>query len=134
MCDNSAYNGPDAIKKFLDPDDISPIPLVEMPSKLNPLSDEGVRIQAKMMNLLPLGNVKAATAYNMIAEQSRRGDLEGVSRLIENSSGNTVSSLAMVARHFGVKNTSSYVPAEISWSKLLMLLFYGIEPIVNDEP
>jgi len=42
--------------------------------------------------------------------------------------------MALVGRQFGVDQTQSYVPAEISWNKLLMLLFYGIEPIVNVEP
>lgn len=54
--------------------------------------------------------------------------------MIENSSGNTVFSLAIVGRQFGVETTRAYVPAEISWNKLLMLLFFGIEPIVNQEP
>lgn len=130
----NVFTGPDAIRSFLDPGAQSYAPLVELPEALNPFIDDGVRILTKMMSLLPLGNVKAIPAYNMIAEASRRGDLEGVDRLIENSSGNTVSSLALVARHFGVEGTSSYVPAEISWNKLLMLLFYGIEPIVNEEP
>jgi cysteine synthase len=87
-----------------------------------------------MMNLLPLGNVKAIPAYNMIREKALRGELEGVEALIENSSGNTVFSLAIAARQFGVDKTYSYVPAEISWNKLLMLLFFGVEPIVNQEP
>ncbi len=130
----NVFSGPDAIKDFLDPGKLPYVPLVELPASLNPFLDEGVRIQAKMMNLLPLGNVKAVPAYNMVAEEAARGDLATVGRLIENSSGNTVSSLALVARHFGVPRTSSYVPAEISWNKLLMLLFYGIEPIVNQEP
>lgn len=134
MRENGVYSGPDAIKQFLDPDNLPNIPLVELPETLNPLAIDGVRIQAKMMNLLPLGNVKAAPAYNMIAQAAARGELEHVERLIENSSGNTVSSLAIAARHFGINRTNSYVPAEISWSKIVMLLFFGIEPIVNEEP
>ena len=130
----NVFSGPDAIKDLLDPGKLPYVPLVELPASLNPFLDEGVRIQAKMMNLLPLGNVKAVPAYNMVAEQAARGGLAAVERLIENSSGNTVSSLALVARHFDVPRTCSYVPAEISWNKLLMLLFYGIEPIVNEEP
>lgn len=132
--ENNVFSGPNAIRDFLDPGNLPHIPLVELPLGLNPLAGDGVRIQAKLMNLLPMGNVKAAPAYNMIAEAAARGDLDGVERLIENSSGNTVSSLAIAARHFGVARTCSYVPAEISWNKLLMLLFFGIEPIVNQEP
>lgn len=134
MTNKNVFSGPDAIRNFLDPGNLPPLPLVELPPSLNPLAQDGVRIQAKLMNMLPLGNVKAAPAYNMIEQAADRGDLESVERLIENSSGNTVSSLAITARQFGVDRTFSYVPAEISWNKLQMLLFFGIEPIVNQEP
>jgi cysteine synthase A len=130
----NVFTGPEAIRDFLDPGKLPAVPLVELPECLNRFLGDGVRIQAKMMNLLPLGNLKALPAYNMIAEKAARGELGEVERLIENSSGNTVSSLALVARQFGVERTCSYVPSEISWNKLLMLLFYGIEPIVNVEP
>lgn len=128
------FTGPDSIKEFLNPGNLPYLPLVELPPSLNPFADDGVRIQAKLMNLLPLGNVKAVPAYNMIMEKALNGELDGIEELIENSSGNTVFSLAIAARQFGVDKTSSYVPAEISWNKLLMLLFFGVRPIVNQEP
>ena len=134
MSQKNVFSGPEAIKDFLNPGKLPYVPLVELPEGLNPFLGDGVRIQGKLMNLLPLGNLKAVPAYNMIAEKAALGELDEVEQLIENSSGNTVSSLALVARHFGVERTSSYVPSEISWNKLLMLLFYGIEPIVNVEP
>ena len=134
MSQKNVFSGPEAIKDFLNPGKLPYVPLVELPESLNPFLGDGVRIQGKLMNLLPLGNLKAVPAYNMIAEKAALGELDEVERLIENSSGNTVSSLALVARHFGVERTCSYVPSEISWNKLLMLLFYGIEPIVNVEP
>jgi cystathionine beta-synthase len=70
----------------------------------------------------------------MMREHYRRGDLDGVTRAVESSSGNTVFSIALAARQFGVEKTLSFVPHEISWHKLLMLLFFGVEPIVNQEP
>jgi cysteine synthase len=130
----NVFEGPEAVRDLLDPGKLPNLPLVELPASLNPYTKDGVRVFAKLMNLLPLGNVKAVPAFNMIREKYRQGELEGIEQLIENSSGNTVSSLAIVARHFGVDHTSSYVPAEISWNKLLMLLFFGINPIVNQEP
>jgi len=130
----NVFSGPHAVRDFLDPDKLPPTPLVELPASLNPLAGEGVRIFAKMMNLSPLGNVKALPAFNMIREKALGGQLDGVDALVENSSGNTVFSLAIAARQFGVDKTFSYVPAEISWNKLLMLLFFGVEPIVNQEP
>ncbi|MDJ0821757.1 MAG: pyridoxal-phosphate dependent enzyme [Paracoccaceae bacterium] len=134
MPKHNVFSGPNAIRDFLDPGQLPHIPLVEIPESLNPFNADGVRIYGKMMSLLALGNLKALPAYNMIAEKYARGELTEIDRLIENSSGNTVSSLALVARQFGIEHTSSYVPSEISWNKLLMLLFFGIEPIVNEEP
>jgi len=130
----NVFKGPDSMREFLNPGRLSYLPMVELPKELNPFAGENVRIFAKLMNLLPLGNVKAVPAFNMIAEMHRRGELKGVRRIVENSSGNTVSSMALVARQFGVDETQSYIPSEISWNKLLMLLFFGIEPIVNVEP
>lgn len=62
------FQGPDAIRDFLDPGNLPYLPLVELPPALNPLHGDGVRIQAKLMNLLPLGNVQAVPAYNMIRQ------------------------------------------------------------------
>lgn len=130
----NVFEGPDALKDFLNPGNHPNLPLVELPDDLNPFAAENVRIFAKLMGMSPLGNVKAVPAFNMISEMYRKGELEGVKRIVENSSGNTVFSMALVARQFGVDKTQSYVPSEISWNKLLMLLFFGIEPIVNVEP
>ena len=130
----NVFNGPNALRDFLNPGKHPNLPLVELPAKLNPFADDNIRIYAKLMSMLPLGNVKSVPAFNMIREKYRQGDLEGVERIVENSSGNTVSSMALVARQFGIEQTQSYVPAEISWNKMLMLQFFGIEPIVNLEP
>ncbi len=130
----NVFQGADALKDFLNPGRHPNLPMVELPAELNPFASDKIRIFAKLMGMSPLANVKAVPAFNMIREMHRRGDLKGVVRLVENSSGNTVSSMALVARQYGVERTQSYVPSEISWNKLLMLLFFGIEPIVNEEP
>ncbi len=130
----NVFEGPDALQDFLNPGKHPNLPMVELPTSLNPLFGDKVRIFAKLMGMSPLGNVKAVPAFNMIREMYRRGDLDNVARLVENSSGNTVLSMALAARQFGVERTQSYVPNEISWNKLLMLLFFGVEPIVNVEP
>lgn len=130
----NVFKGPDALRDFLNPGKHPNLPLVELPQDLNPFANDNVRVFAKLMGMSPLGNVKAFPAFNMIREKFQTGDLEGVERLVENSSGNTVFSMALVAREFGVERTQAYVPSEISWNKLLMLLFFGIEPIINQEP
>jgi cysteine synthase len=130
----NVFEGPSALRDFLNPGKHPNLPLVELPRQLNPFANDKVRIFAKLMGMSPLGNVKAFPAYNMIREKQKSGALDGVSRIVENSSGNTVFSMALVARHFGIEAIQSYVPSEISRNKLLMLQFFGIEPLVNVEP
>jgi len=130
----NVFKGSNAVRDFLDPGKHPYLPLVEIPETLNPFAGDRVRIFAKLMTFSPLGNVKALPAYNMMREHYRRGELDGVTRAVENSSGNTVFSMALAARQFGVEKTLSFVSHEISWHKLLMLLFFGVEPIVNQEP
>ncbi len=130
----NVFKGRHAVRDFLDPGKHPYLPLVELPPEFNCFLADRVRIYAKLMTFTPLGNIKALAGFNMLREAYRRGELEGVKRAVENSSGNTVSSVALVARQFGVSTTRSFVPNEISWNKLLMLLFFNVEPIVNEEP
>jgi cysteine synthase A len=55
----NVYRGPDALRKYFDPDCQPPLPLVEVPEYLNPYHQDGVRIYAKMMSMHPANNVKA---------------------------------------------------------------------------
>jgi cysteine synthase A len=130
----NVFKGPNAVRDFLDPGRLPYLPLVEIPGTLNPFAGDRVRIFAKLMSISPLANVKALPAYNMMRQHYRRGELDGVTHAVESSSGNTVFSIALAARQFGVDKTLSFVPHEVSWHKLLMLLFFGVEPIVNQEP
>jgi cysteine synthase len=110
------------------------LPLVDLPNTLNPFTSHRFRIFAKLLNFSPLGYVMALPAFNMMQGLHQRGELKQTENVIESSSGNTVFSIALAAKQFGVQNTSSYVPHEISQHKLLMLLFFGVQPIVNQEP
>ena len=65
----NVFSGPDAIKDLLNPDRNPPLPLVEIPEHLNPFVKDGVRVFAKLMNFLPLANVKSLPAYNMLIEK-----------------------------------------------------------------
>ncbi len=132
--DLNTFKGRNSLKDFLNPGMHPYLPLVELPEDLNPFFDDKVRIFAKLMTFLPLGNVKCMPAYNMLLEMRKRGELKGVEQVIENSSGNTVFSIALVARMLGIDKIKSFVPTEVSWQKLVMLLFFGVEPIVNQEP
>lgn len=130
----NVFKGTDSVKDYLNPGKLPYMPLVEIPDFLNPFLDDGVRIFAKLMTYIGLHHVKAVPAYNMMLEKFNRGELAGVTNVIENSSGNTISAVAVVARLFGIENIWAIVPDEVSWHKLQMLLFYGISPIVNKEP
>lgn len=54
----NVYSGPDALRKYFDPEFQPPLPLVEIPKTLNPFYDDGVRIYGKMMSMHPANNVK----------------------------------------------------------------------------
>ncbi len=128
------FQGRNAIKDFLNPDKNPIIPLVELPEHCNPFAKDGIRIFAKLMNMLPLANVKSLPALNMLLEAEKAKKLKGVHTLIENSSGNTVFSLATIARLFGIENTKAIVSHEVTWGKLQLLRIFGTEIIVNEEP
>lgn len=130
----NVFEGSDSIKNFLNPGKHAMMPLIELSGELNPFAEHRVRIFAKLMTFAPLGNVKSIPAFNMIREMHQRGELEKVDNIIENSSGNTVLSLALAAHQYGGLKTSAYIPHEISTNKILMLLFFGVQPIVNQEP
>ena len=130
----NVFRGSDAVKKFLNPDNNPPLPLVEIPCELNPFFNEGVHICAKCMNFLPLANVKSLPAYNMLLEKNKDGALDSIENLIENSSGNTVFSLAVIGRLFGIPKTKAIVSHEVTWGKLQLLRLFGTEIFVNEEP
>ncbi len=130
----NAYAGPRAVRDYLDPGKAPYAPLVEIPNALNPFRRRGVRIFAKLMGALPLHNSKSLPALNMLLQAEKTGALEGVTRMVENSSGNTVFSLAILGRLFGINTTKAFVSHEVSPGKLKLLRFFGASPEINREP
>ena len=55
----NVFSGADSVSRYFNPDNLPLLPLVELPSKLNPLRSENVRIYAKMLTTHPAQNVKA---------------------------------------------------------------------------
>src|SRR3954449_9008960 len=119
--DRCVFEGSSSVRDFLDPDKNPPLPLVELPEDLNRFRGERVRVFAKIMYLLPLLNIKSLPAMNMLLEAESNGKLEGVHTLVENSSGNTAFSLAVVARYFGISKVTAIVPWDIAPGKLDLL-------------
>ena len=70
------FAGKDAIKDYLNPDNNPPLPLVELPPSLNPLASDGVHIFAKLMNTLPLANIKSLPALNMILDAEKKASFK----------------------------------------------------------
>ena len=122
------FEGPDALKNFLNPVNNPPLPLVELPERLNPFRKQNVRIFGKLMYLLPLLSIKSLPALNMLLEADAAGDTEGVQTIVENSSGNTAFSLGVLASIFGIDRVVSMVPWDIAPGKLDLLRLCGVEP------
>jgi len=129
----NVFKGENSIFDYLNPKNHI-TPLVELPEVLNPFYKDGVRIYAKLLNYLPLANVKSIPAFNMLKKLKDSNRLEKISTIVENSSGNTVFSLAVIGRIFGIRKTKAIISYEVPLEKLLMLQLFGVESIVNKEP
>lgn len=129
----NTFKGADAIREFLNPENHC-TPLVELPASLNPYAHLRVRIFAKLMSALPLANIKSLPAHMMIQNAIKTQPTEKIDAIIENSSGNTASSLTVIARAHGISRTKAIVSHEVSRGKLDLLRFFGTEIIVNREP
>ncbi|MFN3188285.1 MAG: pyridoxal-phosphate dependent enzyme [Candidatus Paceibacteria bacterium] len=127
------FSGEEAIQAYLNPDNHPPLPLVELPSHLNPYRENGVRIFLKLMHFLPLANVKSLPAYNMLDVAKRKGSLEGVHSLVESSSGNTVLSLAVLGRAFGINKTLALASHQVEQGKLQLLRLLGTNIRIVEE-
>lgn len=130
----AVFAGGEGLADYLCPANYAPPPLVELPRDLNPFRDRGVRLFAKMMPLVPLMNIKSLPAYSMLSAAAGRGDLEGVSKIIESSSSNTVLSLSVMARLFGIDTTCAVVDHSIAPGLLRMLRLFGIEVLLHPGP
>lgn len=125
---SGVFEGPEAVRRFLNPENHPPLPLVELPDHLNPFRGQGVRIFGKLMYLLPLLNIKSLPALNMLLEAAAAGKLDGVKTVIESSSGNTVFSLGVAARMFDIHRIIAILPWDIAPGKLDLLRLCGVEP------
>lgn len=130
----SVFLGEEALKDYLCPANYASTPLVELPSDLNPLRGDGVRLLAKMVPLVPLMNIKSIPAFSMLSKAAERGELTDVRRIIESSSSNTVLSLSVIGKLFGIDSTSAIVDHSIAPSLVRMLRLFGIEILLHPGP
>lgn len=128
---NEYYSGQLGLTDYLNPTNGPYIPLVELPPALNPyLKSHDIHINAKLMNTLPLTNVKSLPAWNMLSHAQNVNK----KTLIEASSGNTVLSLGLLAKHFGVENVEAIASPDVSDGKLALLKLAGIKVRMIEGP
>lgn len=63
---NNVFKGPESVINYFDPDLQPPLPLVELPAKLNHFRSDGVRIYAKMLTATPAQNVKVFPGNHLV--------------------------------------------------------------------
>lgn len=99
--------------------------------KLNKiLSDHPAHLFAKLEYLNPSGSVKDRMAWYMVEDAEKRGLLKPGGTIVENSSGNTGSALAMIAAIKGY-NCIITMPDKMSDEKQNMMRAYGAEVVVT---
>ncbi|CCO31605.1 hypothetical protein BN14_05651 [Rhizoctonia solani AG-1 IB] len=122
----NVFSGKTALLDFYNPDKNPPLPLVELPS--HPFEGDNVRIYAKMLTLLPAGNVKSLPALNMLMRASEAGEVnDSTERIVEYSSGNTVISLGIVSKIMGGPQVGAYISNKTSPQKMELLRFFGLD-------
>ncbi|KAK3346081.1 cysteine synthase [Lasiosphaeria hispida] len=122
---SNVFRGPNSLADFFDPDKNPPLPLVEIPDRLNPHREDGVRIYAKVLTHLPAQNVKSLPALNMLRAMPEAKN----KRIVEASSGSTALSLGMIARVlWGHEDVNAYVTNKKHPDSLNLIRFFGITP------
>ncbi|VUC23400.1 unnamed protein product [Clonostachys rosea] len=125
----NVFKGPESMRNYFDPEIAPPLPLVEIPDRLNHLRKDGVKIYAKMMTALPCQNVKNLPALNMLLQAGPKAEGKTI---VECSSGSTVISVAMCARVLhGNSNVHAFVSNKTERSRLRTLQFFGLKPQVT---
>jgi hypothetical protein len=137
----NVFKGSNSIIDYFDPDLQPPVPLVEIPDKLNPFRGDNVRIYAKMLTALPAQNVKALPGSNdtpseqnhylhcLLAMNMLLNEPSARSKsIIEASSGSTAVSLAMLSRVlYNNEDVCAYITNKKHPDQLKVLRFFGLK-------
>ncbi len=94
------------------------------------LEETGPKAYAKLEFLNPTGSIKDRMAYYIISKAIKEGKLAPGDTVIDNTSGNTGSSLGMVAALFGLKAIVT-TPEKTSQEKIDLIKSYGVEVIIT---
>lgn len=127
------FEGEEAIKDFLNPKSIGMTPLVELPESLNRHKKDKVRIYIKLAEYVPLFNIKALSSWQMLSGIGS-DDLKKTKHLVEYSSGNTVFSLSILSKIFGIDNMHAIITPDVPDHKKKLLKLAGAELLISDGP
>ncbi|KAF6827317.1 Cysteine synthase K/M:Cysteine synthase B [Colletotrichum musicola] len=123
----NVFRGPESVANYFNPDNNPPLPLVEIPDRLNPYRKDGVRIYAKLLTALPAHNVKslpAPPALGMLMNQPKAAH----QAIAEASSGSTVLSLGIISRVlWGNEDVTAHVTNKKHPDSLKLLRFFGLK-------
>ncbi|KAI1463432.1 tryptophan synthase beta subunit-like PLP-dependent enzyme [Daldinia caldariorum] len=121
----NVYKGANSVQDYFNPDFGPPLPVVEIPDRLNPYRRDGVRIYAKMMTMHPANNVKAMPALNLLEKSVVPGKTKTI---IEYSSGSTVISMSLISRVFhDIPDVRAFLSNKTSVAKLRLMQFFGLD-------
>lgn len=127
------FEGNGAIFSYLAPGALGPTPVVELPSTLNLFRKDGVRIFVKLVQFVPLANIKSLPSYVMLQALSEK-ELSKIKNLVEYSSGNTVMSLTILAKHFGIPNMHAIITPDVPEHKKRLLQLVGANLLISHGP
>lgn len=96
------------------------------------IPESGCKAYVKLEFFNPTGSVKDRMAYYTIEKAIKEGKLKKGGTVIDNTSGNTGSSMAMVCSYFGLKAVVT-TPVKTSQEKIDLIKSFGAEVIVTPE-
>ena len=105
-------------------------PLVEIRNIARGLPPE-VRVLAKLEGFNPGGSVKDRPALRMILEAIRTGQLQPGKTIIDSTSGNTGTAIAMVGAALGYP-VRLVLPSNVSGERKGIIRFFGAETVYSD--
>ncbi len=129
----NVFKGEKAIFNYLVPGATGPTPVIELPGHLNPYLKDGVHIYIKLVQSIPLANIKSLPSWYMLNAISKN-ERKKTKHLVEYSSGNTVLSLAILAHHFDIPNIHAIITPDVPKNKKNLLRLLGVNLIISDGP
>lgn len=124
------YEGENAIRSFLLPDNFGLTSVVELPKFLNPFLKDKVRIFVKLVHSAPLGNIKSLPSYMMLRNIPEKERIK-IKNLVEYSSGNTALSLAILSQYFGIPKMNAIITSDVPEHKKKLLQLVGANILIS---